>query len=134
MAKVRVIGATDGNIIATIITSHVTRNRPALSTAMPPIAMELACEIVNSHAAAAHTRSAATIAVASGLGSRATCCMSGGYADQRKGAENALLPLLWNSIPKALICDSVGRATVMVVFEGWNTPTSWVGSVSPWGV
>jgi hypothetical protein len=56
------------------------------------------------------------------------------YPDQLYGAENALLPWLWNSIPNALIVDVVGRPTVSVVFAGCPTPTSLVGSLIPSGM
>src|SRR2546430_443240 len=39
-ANASVIGATDVNIIATIITSQVTRNRAAVITAIPAMPME----------------------------------------------------------------------------------------------
>jgi hypothetical protein len=62
------IGATAGNIIATIITSHVMRKSPALMIAMPPMPIELACRMVINHAAPAHRSSAATIVALTGLG------------------------------------------------------------------
>src|SRR5260370_42038679 len=65
-AKASVIGATGGNIIATIITSHVMRNSPAPIAARPPIAVELAWPIVTTHATAPHRTSATTIVAASG--------------------------------------------------------------------
>src|SRR5207237_10587735 len=86
-AKASVIGAPDGNIIATIITSQVTRKRAALIMAMPPMPIAPAWSMVISHAAAAHATRAATIAVASGLGSGATCCtarMSGRPVEGRR--------------------------------------------------
>src|SRR4029077_17459050 len=56
------------------------------------------------------------------------------YPDQLYGAENALFPWLWNSIPKALMVDAVGRPTVSVVLAGCPTPTSLVGSLIPSGM
>ena len=56
-----------------------------------------------------------------------------GQADQLKGAEKALRPSLWNSIPKALIRERVGRAIVIVEPDGWFTPCRRVGSGWPSG-
>src|SRR5579859_7671017 len=90
-AKANVMGTTDGNIIATIITSHVTRKSPAPIIASPPIAIEPAWLIVKSHAATAQTRSAATIVVETDFGRGVTpadgrCCtkLSGRPMERRR--------------------------------------------------
>src|SRR3981081_3668065 len=70
-AYTRTIGATDGNIIATIITSQGMRKSPALIIAMPPRSID-PCRMVISHAAPAQTRSAATIVALTGRGSGVT--------------------------------------------------------------
>src|SRR5579863_9305695 len=68
------IGTTDGNIIATIITSQVTRNNPASIMATPPMPIDAACPIVSTHAAAAHATRTPTMAPATGRGSAETRC------------------------------------------------------------
>ena len=73
-ANASVIGATDGNIIATIITSQVTRKRPADSMAIPPMPIEPAWLMVINQATAAQTSKAATSATLAGLARGATRC------------------------------------------------------------
>jgi hypothetical protein len=66
-AYTRTNGATEGNIIATIITTHVMRKSPALIIATAPRSID-PCRTVISQAAAAHTKSAATMVALTGFG------------------------------------------------------------------
>jgi hypothetical protein len=131
------VGATDGNIIAAIITIQTPRNHPSVPRPVHgPASMPRICPAVHHQPMPAsrkrtatsprRTRAAAKAAARSPFESRRCATGPSGQADQEKSeVDRPVLPSY--RMPKASIRERRASAIVRLDPAGWNMPSNRTG-------
>ena len=129
------VGASDGNIIAAIITTHTPRNQPSVPSAVHgPSSMPRIRSAVDHHPTAASDEEERDETEARTYGRerrrRGRRPASGAEAisapRRTRDVESPVLPSY--SIPNALICERLASAIVRSDPTGWNMPANRTGS------